>query len=671
MTIETGPSPLRDFAAEIEKQLESDAIRDSNSTDEALMQMYVLQLQDVGQCPDLAWVDLNVTGSKGQPGMTVHGWGIDADRRLHLAGILSPKQTVHDGNLPYVFGRKDVADTFGKLINTVSFLRDGKILADEKDYRIAEMATQCRDLLAELDPEVVLHLFTTGHVKGGIGSQSLSGVLLSSFVHDIEWLQKQQQDDPTDQLDLRDQPGGGLPCLIANRFPDGDPQVILTVLPGELLADLYDRRRDELLRRNVRIYLRSKMKVNREMAASARATPELFIAMNNGLSAVANSAEFNSDFSRMETLNDLQIVNGGQTTATIHEVWKDRSKKADISQLRVQAKITIIRGENDAKDELAEKLAVSANSQSKVTASDLLSSDPYERSLEELSRSRRYTTGSAETGWFYERVRGQYAGALSFNPRQEKVYPRDQVIDKSKAAQLLLAWRGLPHLASLGGEKALKAFKDGLKKDPQLKEAGGTVSEQYFDTLIGLAIIRREAEGPIAAEISMKPPLGHYLLAWLAEHHPDSINLQQIARTGVLSNELLHTIQKVTPLISKAMRTYPESVPHEAERPKKAGCWEEVKKIFLPEVQPAAPGASRSWTRDYSRQDWQAAKRWVQGTRNAHLRDRIINACRLVETGKAKAKKTLLDAVMKDAIAKGFKPDLGAVQLDDQVAEVS
>ncbi|GGJ71350.1 AIPR family protein [Deinococcus aquiradiocola] len=671
MTLQTGPSPLRNFAIEIEKQLESDAIRDGNSTDEALMQMYVLQLQEVGQCPDLTWVDLNVTGSKGQPGMTVHGWGIDTDRRLHLAGILSPKQAVQDENLPYVFGRKEVSDTFGKLVNTVSYLKDGKFLADEKHHRIAEMATQCRDLLAELDPEVVLHLFTTGHVKGGFASHNLSGVLLSSYVHDIEWLQKQQQDDPTDQLDLRDQPGGGLPCLVATRFPDGDPQVILTVLPGELLADLYDRRRDELLRRNVRIYLRSKMKVNRDMAASVRATPGLFIALNNGISAVANSASFSSDFSHMETLNDLQIVNGGQTTATIHEVWKDRNKKADISQLRVQAKITIIRGENGAEDELAEQLAISANSQSKVTASDLLSSDPYERSLESISRARRYPTGSVETGWFYERVRGQHAGALAFDARQEKVYPRDQVIDKSKAAQLLLAWRGLPHLASLGGEKALKAFKDDLKKDTQIEEAGGKVSEQYFDTLVGLAVIRREAEGPIAAEISMKPPLGHYLLAWLAEHRASSINLQQVARTGVLSNELLHTIQKVTPLISKVMRAHPESVPHESERPKRAGCWEEVKKIVLPEVQPVLPGATRSWTRDYSRQDWQAAKRWVQGTRNAQLRDRIINACRIVETGKGKAKKALLDAVMKDAIAKGFKPDLGAVQIGDPVSEVS
>ena len=670
MTAEAGAASLRAFAMQIERDLDATAITDSSSTDQALMKMYVDQLQDVGQCPDLTWVDLNVTGSKGQPGMTVHAWGIDKDGRLHLLSILSRKTTVQEENLPYVFGRKEVGDSFTKLTNTVTFLRDGKFLSEETHPLIADMATQCRALLAELDPEVVLHLFTTGHVKGAIGNHSINGVLLSSYVHDIEWLQGRLDETPADQLDLREFQGGGLPCLIVSRFPDGDPQVILTAIPGEVLAKLYDRRRGELLRRNVRIYLSTKMKVNREMAKSARETPELFIAMNNGISAVANSASYSKDYSVMETLDNLQIVNGGQTTATIHEVWKDRSKKADLSQLRVQAKITIIREEGTEEDGLAQQLALSANSQSKITASDLLSGDPYERSLEKISRVRRYAIGTLQTGWYYERVRGQYAGELALEARQEKVYPRDQVIDKSKAAQYLLSWQGLPNLASLGGEKALKAFRDDMKAksgDDGVPEA----TEEYFDALVGLAVIRREATGPIEAEVSMRPPLGHYLLAWLAEHRADSIDLQQIARTGVLSDQLLYTIQRVTPLISKIMRTHPENVVHEAERPKKAGCWEAVRKIELPEVQAVLPGASRTWTRDYSRQDWQAAKRWVQGTRNAQLRDRIINACQLIDKGKGRAKKAMLDAVMQEAVAKGFKPDLGAVQLDNQVSEVS
>ena len=56
-----------------------------------------------------------------------------------------------------------------------------------------------------------------------------------------------------------------------------------------------------------------------------------------------------------------------------------------------------------------------------------------------------------------------------------------------------------------------------------MKKVAGDVAlpeatEEDFDRLVGLAVIRREADGPITAEGTMKPPLGHYLLAWLAEH---------------------------------------------------------------------------------------------------------------------------------------------------------
>ncbi|GMA15880.1 hypothetical protein E5F05_06850 [Deinococcus metallilatus] len=659
---------LKAFAVEMIRQFEGQADRDGSSFEQVLLEDGAAELEELGQCPELTWIDFSVAGGRGQPGMIAHAWGVDQHDRIHLAGVLTPKQAVVEENLPYVFQKRDVSEFMGRMLNTIAHLRDGHRLSGEEDPGIGEMAERCRALLAELDPEVVLHLFTAGHVRGTIASQTLPGVLVSSYVHDIEWLRRVSEDDPTEQLDFRDHGQGGLPCLVASRFPDGEPEVILTVLPGELLARLYDRRRDELLRRNVRIYLRSKMKVNRDMMRSAREEPERFIALNNGISAVARGASYTGDFTLMQTLDDLQIVNGGQTTATLHEVWKDRRHPADLSELRVQAKITIIRQDDEQGDRLAQQIALTANSQSRITMSDLLSGDPYERSLEVISRERRYASGAVQTGWFYERVRGQHAGLLALDRKNEKLYPRDQVIDKGYAAQLLLSWGGQPYRAALGREKALKVFKDDLKaRNPEGPLPEATV--QDFDQLVGLAVIRREAEGSIAAEGTMKPPLGQYLLAWLAEQHGGEIDLLQIARTGVLPDHLIRVIQQVTPLISRAMRTHPENVPHESERPKRAACWDEVRKIRLPgEVARRGTGTG---TREFSRQDWQAALIWVQGTRNAQLRQKILDARRIVQSGKAQQKKTYLAAVMREAISRGFRPDLGAVSMDEATAEAS
>lgn len=634
--------------------LEAEAERNGYPLERALVQSCSESLTELSQAPELLWIDVRVTGSRTQPGLLTHAWGVDQHERLHLAAVLT-RDGVPEENLPYVFSKKEMGDVLQKMLNMTAHLRDGRPLTQETHHDVEEFARRARDILADLDPEVVLHLITPGHCRASIPRLNLPGVVVTTRVHDIAWFWKISRDEPNEQLDFRQLLGGGLPCLVASQDEDGEPNVLLTVLPGAMLAELYDSRRDELLRRNVRIYLRQTRKVNREMAQSARSNPSRFVALNNGISAVAGSVSLSSDGARIETLNDLQIVNGGQTTATLHEVWSDRRNPIDISSLSVQAKITIIPPDAEHSDELAQSIALAANSQNKITASDLLSGDPYERSLERISREQRYVSHSVETGWFYERIRGQHAGLLAVDRQNAKIFPGDQVITKSYAAQLTMAWDRQPHLSSLGGEKALTVYKRELKKasgDGQLPEA----TEQDFDRLVGLAIIRREADGPIAAQATLKPPLGFYLLAWLAEHHSAEIDLLQIARTGVVPERLLVAIQQVTPLISRIMRAEPATVPHEGERPKRKECWEAVRQLQLD-----VAAHNNSERRDFTRQDWQAALVWAQGKRNKVLREKIMRAKKLVQTGQAAQKKEFLASVMQEAIDAGFRIDLSRV----------
>lgn len=650
----TPMSHLKAFAVQRIAQIEAEASTDGVSDEQVIISQTSEALEELDQAPELIWVDLQVAGGKSQPALEVHAWAVDKHDRLHLAAVLLPKQSVAEENLPYVFQRKDVDDVLKRMLNLVTYLKQGHTLLDENDPTVAELTKATRQVLEGLDPEVVLHVITTGHFRGTIPSHTLSDVMVSSHVYDIEWFRRLVENDSGEQLDFRDK--GGLPCLVASHDGNGEADVIITVLSGDFLAELYDRRRDELLRRNVRIYLRQTRKVNQEIAQSARKHPERFIALNNGISAVATGVSLNADQSRIETLNDLQIVNGGQTTATLHEVWRDRRTPVDLSRLNIQAKITIIRDEGPQGDQLAQDIALAANSQNRISMSDLLSGDPYEHSLEEISRERRYTSGSVSTGWYYERIRGQHAGLLALDKKDEKIYPKDQVIDKAYAAQLILAWQKQPYHAAKGREKALKSYKDDLRKKAEPSPLA-KANEEDFDRLVGLAVIRREAEGPIAEAVTMKPTLGFYLLAWLSEHLSHDIDLFQIARTGLLPERLIRVIQQVTPLISKAMRSHPKAIPHESERPKKEKCWEEVKKVELP-----AATTDEPHLRDYTRQDWQAALTWAESKRKKVLREKIRYARKLVQTGKTDQKRTLLNQTMQEAIKAGFQIDLSGVR---------
>ncbi|MXV19179.1 AIPR family protein [Deinococcus xianganensis] len=650
----TDTTDLREYTIATLAAFEAEADRDGTSLERAIVASCSQSLEELSQAPELLWIDVRVASSRTQPSLLAHAWAVDEHDRLHLAAALI-RDGVADANQPYVFSKKDVTDVLQRMLNLAAHLRDGSTLAEETHPDVAAFAKKGRDIMGKLDPEVVLHLITPGQYRSSFPHLSLPDVAVTTRIHDINWFLRITRDEPDEQLDLRPLVGGGLPCVVASRDEEGEPEVLLTVIPGVVLADLYDRRRDELLRRNVRIYLRQTRKVNRDMALSARTNPRRFVALNNGISAVAASVSLSTDGSRIETINDLQIVNGGQTTATLHEVFNDRRNPVDLSELCVQAKITIIPPDVQDSDELATGIALAANSQNRITASDLLSGDPHERSLEIISRDRRYTSHGVETGWFYERIRGQHAGLLAIERHNGKIFPVDQVINKSYAAQLALAWERQPHISSLGGEKALATYKKALKR----AAGGGALPEagvQDFDSLVGLAIIRREAEGAIAAEGTLKPPLGFYLLAWLSEHHGGTIDLLQIARTGVLPERLIAVIQHATPLISRVMRTEPASVPHEGERPKKELCWAAVRTITLDDG-----AAATSRQRDFTRQDWQAALVWAEGKRNKALREKIMRAKKLVQTGKTATNREFLADVMKEAVEKGFKVDLKKV----------
>ena len=180
--------------------------------------------------------------------------------------------------------------------------------------------------------------------------------------------------------------GEGLPCLKATTTDD-DCESFLCVLPGNVLADIYDRYGSRLLEGNVRSFLSSKGAVNKKIRATILNQPEMFFAFNNGIAATAKTLELKTFGSSTFVMSatDFQIINGGQTTASLSNArFKD---KASLEKIFVQMKLTRI-GDMpvDSQEKLIGEISKSSNSQNKVSDADFFSTHPFHVEMEKISR---------------------------------------------------------------------------------------------------------------------------------------------------------------------------------------------------------------------------------------------------------------------------------------------
>ncbi len=331
-------------------------------------------------------------------------------------------------------------------------------------------------------------------------------------------------------IDLTEWAPTGIPALKAPAA-DGDTTTYLCVLPARLIADLYGRYGGRLLQGNVRSYLSNRVKVNRGIRETVMSKPELFLAYNNGITATATAVEVTS--SSITKVTDLQIVNGGQTTASLFYAQRDSKRAAQFDEAHIQAKLVVVSPE--LAQELVPNISRFANSQNKVSEADFFSNSPFHVRLEELSR--RILTPprpgvTYQSKWFYERARGQYANekAKLGNSAEEKkfaaTFPRTQVITKTDAAKYAVSWDRKPHLVSAGAQKNFVAFADEVAK--KWESSSESFNESYFKDLVGQAILYNSIRVAVSKQ------------SWY--------------QSGYLANIVTYTIAKISDALAKAGR---------------------------------------------------------------------------------------------------------------------
>jgi hypothetical protein len=268
----------------------------------------------------------------------------------------------------------------------------------------------------------------------------------------------------------------------------------LCVLPAEILAQLYKRYSSRLLEKNVRSFLQFRG-VNLGMRKTLTKDPEKFIAFNNGLTITANEKEIEiiNNKTYIKSLSDFQIVNGGQTTASLFHTQK-KFKDADLSNVFVQMKLTVIKDVEQKNIEVP-NIARYANSQNKVSELDLSSNNPYFVQIESLSR-KKYVIDpdnrNMSTLWYFERVNGQYKESLNklTTPAQQRKFkeqnPTNQKFVKSDVAKYINIWELEPHYVSQGAQKNFIHY---TKKINELVKKNKFPGENFYKKLIANAIL--------------------------------------------------------------------------------------------------------------------------------------------------------------------------------------
>lgn len=252
------------------------------------------------------------------------------------------------------------------------------------------------------------------------------------------------------EIDTADFGCDGIQCLKADIGVDSEYDAYLGIVPGKFLADIYLKYGSKLLQGNVRAFLSVRGKVNKGIRDTIINHPENFFTFNNGIAVVARSVSFSADKTQIVHFKDLQIINGGQTTASLANAIIKKEARFGMDNLYVPMKLTVLNVENDLSEEQVEQynsitktISQCANSQNAVSEADFFSNHPFHVLMEKLSKkvmAPPVNGNPYQTIWFYERSRGKWEQEqMKLTPAQKKkfceMHPKNQVIKKEKLAK--------------------------------------------------------------------------------------------------------------------------------------------------------------------------------------------------------------------------------------------
>ena len=455
---------LEEFRKEILENVAVHAAASEEFRHSAFVEHCLRLLEDADEVADVQMCFYRGTGSKNR-NSGVDAYSLDeADGSVRLF-IADFKGSTEAGYLT----QTDAKSWFGRLQTFSEDSFSGKSMREIEEsspaFGLASLLNQTHKGITRLRFYLLTDAVISTRIRD-LPEMTISGIATESHIWDSSrffrvFESRTGKDDL--QVDFTAMLPGGLQCIAAS-VDSTQYQAYLCVVPGDLLASIYETYGSRLLEGNVRSFLTVRGKVNKGIRNTILNRADMFFAFNNGITCTATSVEVadGKDGLRLLKANDLQIVNGGQTTASLASAA--RNDQASLRAVFVQMKLSVVTPEESGV--VIPEISRCANSQNKVSEADFFSNHEYHRRMEQISRRLwAPAAGGAqyETHWFYERARGQYLNEQSdFTVAERKKFqlqnPRQQGITKTDLAKFENTWRQLPHMVSQGAQKNFLAF---------------------------------------------------------------------------------------------------------------------------------------------------------------------------------------------------------------------
>ena len=366
-------------------------------------------------------------------------------------------------------------------------------------------------------------------------------------------------------------------CMLAHKTKNKISSY-MAIFPGEVLYNIYKLFGQRLMNLNVRSFLQLKTKINRGIQETLLEEPSRFFSYNNGIAVVVDNIEIAQDKegSYLTSASGFQIVNGGQTVATLFRTKKQNS--ANFTDVMVPGKITLVKKEDI--EEIVPKISSSANTQNVVKKADFSSNHEFHMKIKKLSNKIRTSQGQL---WFYERMRGEYQlqkmkqkdlGKNKKSKLLEMSLP-NMKFTKEDLAKYINCWHYLdPHIACMGAQKNFVTFMKSLN-DKKFHE---NPDEDFFQKYCAISILFNKTAKIIKNNSSIagyRSQVLNYTVSMISYNTSRKINFNLIWIDQDLSREFQDLINKWTLKIYETIQKTAKGK-NISEWCKKEECWEDL-----------------------------------------------------------------------------------------------
>lgn len=453
-------------------------------------------------------------------------------------------------------------------------------------YDLATLLYRNRDKIRKLKLFLISDKIRSERAKNivhdNIGNISLElHVWTSDRLYDVI-----RAEGETREIDFKDYGGFLVKCICID---SNSYLSYMCAMPGELLANLYEHLGTELLEGNIRSFLSTKVAVNSGIRKTIINEPSKFFVYNNGISATATKAYVQEVEGQiyLTGIMDFQIVNGGQTTASLYNSrYKD---KADLSTIYVPMKLTIV--EKEESKEVIPLIAEYANTQNKVNAADFFSNHDFCVRMERYSRTSRVAPKNGaqyETFWFFERAKGQYIqaqmGKTSAQIKEFQLrYPKTQLFTKTDLAKYRNSWACMPDVVSKGAQTNFQKFSENIKKN--YDDKANEYNEKYYKETVAIGILFRKTENLVSAQEwyqqGYRAQIVTYaiaLLSYLLKKQYPKFNLDflRIWKEQAIPQEIINEMTNITKFVNDSINDPDRETINVTQWCKRAECWKRV-----------------------------------------------------------------------------------------------